>query len=135
MNVEERPIIVFDALCLLCSAHAQWVVKHDRKGRFRLASVQSATGAFLCRRFGIDPADPMSILLVEGGRARVDSDAILAILSGLGGVRRVAAAAARLVPAFLRDRLYRLIARNRFRLFGRRETCWLPDPAFRDRFL
>jgi len=122
-----HPVIVFDALCVLCSANAQFVLKHDRREHFRLASMQGEVGAGLYRRFGIDPADPESIILVEGDNVKRDSDAVLGIYAGLGWPWR-AAAALRLVPRFLRDLVYRWIARNRYRLFGRRETCWLPTP-------
>jgi predicted DCC family thiol-disulfide oxidoreductase YuxK len=134
MNGDDRPVIVFDALCLLCSANARLILRNDRRRRFRLASMQSEAGAALYRRFGIDPADPETMILVEGDRARRDSDAVLAIWSGLGWPWR-AAAAARIVPARLRDPVYRWLARNRYRWFGRRETCWLPGPDLADRFL
>jgi predicted DCC family thiol-disulfide oxidoreductase YuxK len=123
----DHPIIVFDAQCVLCSANAQFVLKHDRREHFRLASMQGEVGAGLYRRFGIDPADPESIILVEGDAEKRDSDAVLAIYAGLGWPWR-AAAALWLVPRLLRDPVYRWIARNRYRLFGRRETCWLPTP-------
>jgi predicted DCC family thiol-disulfide oxidoreductase YuxK len=131
---EPRPIIVFDAECLLCSANAQFILNHDRRGRFLLASMQGEAGTALYRRFGIDPADPDTLIVVEGDRVRRDSDAILAIWAGLGWPWR-AGAMFRLVPRLLRDPVYRWVARNRYRLFGKRDTCWLPDPAFRDRLL
>lgn len=131
---EPRPIIVFDAECLLCSANAQFVLNHDRRGRFLLASMQGEAGMALYRRFGIDPTDPDTLIVVEGDRVRRDSDAILAIWTGLGWPWR-AATMFHLVPRILRDSVYRWVARNRYRLFGRRDTCWLPDPAFRDRLL
>ena len=121
----DHPVIVFDAQCVLCSANAQFVLKHDRRDHFRLASMQGEVGAALFRRFGIDPADPETIILVDGDSVQLNSDAILAIYAGLGWPWR-AAAALRLVPRFLRDPVYRWVARNRYRLFGRRETCWLP---------
>jgi len=129
-----HPIIVFDAECLLCSANAQFVLNHDRRGRFLLASMQGEAGSALYRRFGIDPADPDTLIVVEGDRVRRDSDAILAIWAGLGWPWR-AATMFRLVPRALRDLVYHWVARNRYRLFGKRDTCWLPDPAFRDRML
>jgi len=132
--MEKRPIIVFDAECLLCSANAQFVLDHDRQGRFLLASMQGEAGSALYRRFGIDPADPDTLIVVEGDRVRRDSDAILAIWAGLGWPWR-AGAMFRVVPRPLRDSVYRWVARNRYRLFGKRDTCWLPDPAFRDRML
>ena len=133
-TVSGHPIIVFDAECVLCSVNAQFVLRHDRRRRFRLASMQGDVGAALYRRFGIDPTDPDTLILVEGDRVRRDSDAVLAIYAGLGWPWR-AAALLRVVPRALRDPVYRLVARNRYRLFGRRATCWLPRPADADRVL
>jgi predicted DCC family thiol-disulfide oxidoreductase YuxK len=134
MAEDPRPIVVFDAQCLLCSANARFILKRDRRRRFRLAAMQSEAGAALYRRFGIDPADPETLILVTGEKALRDSDAVLAIYAGLGGPWR-AAAALRLVPRILRDPVYRWVARNRYRLFGRTETCWVPSPADRERML
>ena len=96
--------------------------------------MQGEVGAGLYRRFGIDPADPESIILVEGDDVKRDSDAVLAIYAGLGWPWR-AAVVFRLVPRFLRDPVYRWIGRNRYRLFGRREICWLPTPEQAHRVL
>ncbi|HEX8258077.1 MAG TPA: thiol-disulfide oxidoreductase DCC family protein [Allosphingosinicella sp.] len=134
MSGEDRPIVVFDGLCPLCSANARFILKHDRSGRLRLAAMQSEAGAALYRRFGIDPADPDTLILVAGGRALRDSDAVIAIWRELGWPWRLAAAASA-VPRGLRDPLYRWIARNRYRLFGRNSACWLPDPRYADRLL
>jgi predicted DCC family thiol-disulfide oxidoreductase YuxK len=128
------PVVVFDGICPLCSANARFILRRDRRRHFRLASMQSEAGQALYRRFGIDPADPETLIVVDGDRAIRDTDAILAIWSGLGWPWR-AAAALRIVPAALRDPLYRWVARNRYRLFGRRETCWLPGPELADRLL
>lgn len=129
-----RPIILFDGVCVLCTANAQFVLRHDGRGYFRLASVQSAAGRALCERFGVDPDNPDTMLVIEGERARRDSDAVLAIAEGLGWPWR-AAGALRIVPRALRDALYRRIARNRYRLFGRREACWVPNPEQKERIL
>jgi predicted DCC family thiol-disulfide oxidoreductase YuxK len=129
-----HPVIVFDAQCVLCSANAQFVLRHDRRGHFRLASMQGEAGAAIYRRFGIDPADPDTLIVVDGDTALRDSDAILAIWRGLGWPWRAGGVFA-LVPRGLRDPLYRWVARHRYRLFGRRESCWLPTPAQRDRVL
>lgn len=134
MSSDERPIIVFDSICPLCSAQVQFILSHDRQRRYRLAPMQGAAGMALYRRFGIDPADPDTFLLVEDGKAMRDSDAVIAILRGLGGPWR-AAGMARIVPRALRNRLYRWVARNRYRLFGRRSTCWVPSAEDRDRLL
>ncbi|GAA4222174.1 thiol-disulfide oxidoreductase DCC family protein [Sphingomonas endophytica] len=123
----DGPIIPFDAQCVLCSVNARFILRHDRRHRFRVAAMQGAAGAALLRRHAIDPTDPDTILVVEGDHVLRDSDAVIAIYVGLGWPWRVAGAA-RLVPPWLRDRAYRWIARNRNRLFGWRSTCWLPAP-------
>jgi predicted DCC family thiol-disulfide oxidoreductase YuxK len=133
-NDAEGPIIVFDAECVLCTVNAQFVLRHDRARRFRLASMQKEVGASLYRRFGIDPSDPESMIVVQGDHLLRDSDAVLAIYSGLGWPWK-AVSLLRIVPRFLRDPVYRWLARNRYRIFGRRETCWVPRPEDRDRLL
>jgi len=134
MPDDDAPIILFDAECVLCSANAQFVLRHDKRARFRLASIQGVAGAALCREHGLDPHDPTSILVVDGARVRRDSDAVLAIYEGLGWPWRLLALF-RLVPAFLRDPVYRWIARNRYRLFGKRATCWVAPPEYQNRIL
>ena len=130
----QGPVIVFDAMCVLCSANAQFVLRHDRIGRFRLASMQDETGAELYRRFGIDPANPDSMIVVDGAKVLRDSDAVLGIYAGLGWPWK-AFSLLRLVPKVLRDPAYRWLARNRYRIFGKRETCWLLTPEQADRML
>jgi predicted DCC family thiol-disulfide oxidoreductase YuxK len=129
-----HPIVVFDALCVLCSANAQLILRYDKAGRFRLASMQSDVGRELYRQFGLDPLDPESLIVVDGERMLRDSDAVLAIWTGLGGGWRIATGL-KIVPRALRDPAYRWIARHRYRLFGKRESCWLPSPEHADRLL
>ena len=135
MRVEEiGPIILFDAECVLCSYNAQFVLTHDKARRFRLASMQGEVGAALYRQHGLDPRDPISMLLIEEGRVRQDSDAVLRIYEALGFPWRLLGVL-RVIPTFLRDVVYRWVARNRYRLFGKRATCWVPPPEYRDRLL
>ena len=133
-QADDHPLIVFDGMCVLCSANARFVLRHDRRGHFRLTTAQGPLGESLYRRFGLSTDSYETMLVVERGRLLTESDAVLAIVRGLGWPWRAAAAAA-FVPRAVRDRLYRLIARNRFRLFGRRESCWVPTPAEADRIL
>ncbi len=128
------PIILFDAECILCSVNAQFVLTHDSKKRFRLAAMQGEVGSGLYRRFGIDPTNPDSIIVVDGDKMLRDSDAVLAIYAGLGWPWK-ALALFRLVPRVIRDPLYLFVARNRYRIFGKRKSCWLPSPDYRDRLL
>jgi predicted DCC family thiol-disulfide oxidoreductase YuxK len=131
---ETHPIILFDAECVPCSANAQFILTHDTARRYRLASMQGDVGAALFRQHGIDPTDPDTILVIDGDHVLRDSDAVLSIYVGLGWPWRLASAA-RIVPQALRDPVYRWVARNRYRIFGRRDSCWLPRPEDADRVL
>lgn len=133
-SASSGPIVVFDAECVLCSANAQFILAHDKRRHFRLAAMQGAVGSAIYRRHGIDAADPDTMVVAVGDIVLRNSDAIIAIYSGLGWPWR-ALAALRIVPRPLRDGVYRLVARNRYRLFGRRDTCWLPTAEYRDRLV
>lgn len=134
MTAHNRPIIVFDDVCVLCSANARFVLRFDRANHFLLASMQGKVGAALYRRFGIDPSDPDTLIVVDSNRALRDRDAVLAIWDGLGWPW-LAVCIFRLVPRVLRDTVYRWVARNRYHIFGRREACWAPTPEQRLRVL
>ncbi len=134
MSSPDGKVIVFDGVCLLCSRSVAFVLAHDRQKQFRFATLQSATGRALLVRHGLDPEDPDSFLLADGTAGYANSDAIIGVLTALGGAWRLVALL-RLVPRLLRDRFYRWIARNRYRWFGRREACMVPSPEMRGRFL
>ncbi len=131
---DNQSVIVFDGMCVLCSANAQFVLKFDRKGYFRLAAMQGDTGAQLMRRAGLDPADPMSLVVFDQGRLLLDSDAVIRIYEAMGWPWR-AAVLARVIPRALRDPIYLFVARNRYRIFGKREQCWVPTPEQAKRIL
>ena len=127
-------IILFDAECVLCSANAQFVLTHDVAGHFRLASMPGEVGQALYRQHGMDPNDPVSMLAIEGARMRRDSDAVLSIYEGLGFPWKFLTIL-RVVPAFLRDPVYRWVARNRYRIFGKRTSCWIAPAEYQHRIL
>jgi predicted DCC family thiol-disulfide oxidoreductase YuxK len=129
-----HPIVLFDGVCNLCSGAVQFIIRRDPAGRFRFASLQSPLGEELLARFGIDPGLLDSVILVEGDRWSKESDAALRVARGLGGAWK-ALAILRVIPRPIRDAVYRLIARNRYRWFGKKESCWLPTPELRGRFL
>lgn len=96
--------------------------------------MQGDVGASLFGAHGLDPADPTSILVINGSSVRKDSDAILSIYEGLGYPWRLASML-RIIPRVVRDPIYRLIARNRYRWFGKRATCWVAPERYRSRML
>ncbi|GAB5480475.1 MAG: thiol-disulfide oxidoreductase DCC family protein [Parasphingorhabdus sp.] len=129
-----KAIVAFDAECILCSANAQFILRHDHKRHFMLASMQGDYGSALYRKYDIDPANPETLIVVQDNRLLRNSDAVLTIYAGLGWPWR-AVSALRFLPKFLRDPVYLLVARNRYHIFGKRDTCWLPQPEFQDRML
>jgi predicted DCC family thiol-disulfide oxidoreductase YuxK len=133
-NAPPPAIVVFDGVCVLCSGAVRYLLPRDRAGRFRFAAMQTATGRRLLAEHGLDPADPVSFLLLEDGRTHTDSGAILRVLVLLGGWWRLAAAFYA-VPRPLRDAVYRFVARRRYRWFGRRERCFVPTADTAHRFL
>lgn len=131
----EGPIVVFDGVCVLCNGWVRFLLRHDRRRRFRFAAMQSETGRALLSAHGLDPDDPASFLLVNSDAASTDTQAIAGVLAALGLPWSIAAFALRLTPSRLRDAAYRHLARNRYRWFGRRDACVLPPPSERARFL
>ncbi len=126
-------VIVFDGACVLCNGWVRFLLKHDHKGRYRFAAMQGEAGQRLLAAHGLDPHDPSSFLLIEGEQSWQDTDAIRRVVAGLGGGWRLAHALV-LLPRPLRDALYRMVARNRYRWFGT-TTCRVPDAADRWRFV
>jgi predicted DCC family thiol-disulfide oxidoreductase YuxK len=133
MSDGEPPVMVFDGICVFCSRSVAFILRHEQEALIRFVAIQSAEGRSLARTHGVDPDDPDSFLFIENGVAYPKSGGIIALTrylkapwSGL--------AALRLLPRPIRDWLYDRIARNRYRLFGKRRHCLLPDPAMRQRF-
>lgn len=127
-------IIVFDAGCVLCSGWVQFLLKRDRRKVFRFASMQTPAGAALLKDAGLSVEDLQTILLVDGDRSYQHTAAILRIVHQLGWTWRLLWLGW-LVPAPIRDATYRFVARNRYRIFGRREQCFLPSAEDRNRFI
>ncbi|MBC6980474.1 DCC1-like thiol-disulfide oxidoreductase family protein [Caulobacter sp. 17J80-11] len=131
---DDRPVIVFDGACVFCSGWAKTVLRHDRRRRYRLATAQSPLGQALYVHFGLEPQDYETNLLIEDGRAWTKSEGTIRMFEGLGAPWS-AAVVMRVLPEPIRDALYEFVARNRFRLAGRREVCFVPQPGDRERVL
>jgi len=130
-----QPLYFFDGYCVLCSGFVRFCLEHDGDGQLKFASAQSALGRRVLGELGL-PAETLdrTILLVEGGKVHSHSTAVLHALKHLQGPVRYLRPL-QLIPAFLRDPIYRLIARNRYRWFGRQPACYLPTPETRARFV
>jgi predicted DCC family thiol-disulfide oxidoreductase YuxK len=131
---DDHPIIVFDAHCVLCSGWIGFILRRDRTGIFRLLPAQSALGRALYLHYGLDPENYEAYLLIADGVAFFKSEATIRMTQRLGFPWSLAAAF-RVLPESFRDRLYDWVARNRFRLFGRRTACYRPDARYQARFL
>jgi predicted DCC family thiol-disulfide oxidoreductase YuxK len=126
-------VILYDGVCVFCSRWIRFIAARDKDRRFRFTAIQSGYGTRLALAFGIDPKDPDTNAVIHDGIANFKSDAALTVLSHLPGWGWVRAL--RAVPKPLRDAVYNLVARNRYRIFGKYQECFVPDAGFRDRVM
>ena len=122
-------VILYDGVCVFCSRWVRFVAKRDVNKRFRFTAIQSGYGTRLAQAFGIDPADPDTNAVIHGGVAYFKSNAALTVLGNLPGWRWVGVLWS--LPKPLRDAVYSLVARNRYRIFGKYEECFIPDADLR----
>jgi predicted DCC family thiol-disulfide oxidoreductase YuxK len=127
-------VVLFDGVCNFCNASVNFLLDHDPQHRLRFAALQSQAGQALLHRFKLPTSHFDTLVLVDGPRCYTRSDAALRIAGRLGGWWPLLSAFL-LVPPFLRDGAYDLLARNRYRWFGKREACRMPTPDLRARFL
>jgi predicted DCC family thiol-disulfide oxidoreductase YuxK len=140
VQTSSNPIILYDGVCGLCNRFVRFVLKRDRKDRFRFAALQSNFAREILQRHGLNPDSVDTVYLVlncsqPAERLLSRNDASTAVLEGLGGVWRLWAKLLGSFPRAFRDESYNLVARNRYRLFGRHASCPLPDPDDRHKFL
>ena len=131
--------MLYDGVCALCNGLVQFLLRHDHRRAFNFASLQGATGRMMVANSGANPGDLTTFYVVADYQARdprvlTRSDAALFVVGELGWPWR-AALVMRVVPKPIRDRAYDLVARTRYRVFGRYEQCMLPRPEFRGRFV
>ena len=126
-------VILYDGVCVFCSRWVRFVVARDVGARFRFTPIQSPYGTRLAQALGIDADDPDTNAVIHGGMAYFKSDAALTVLSNLPGWGFVRVLF--VVPKPMRDALYSFVARNRYRIFGKYETCFVPDAAMRARVM
>jgi len=130
MAEKERPVILFDGVCNLCTGSVQFVIERDSRKQFRFASLQSPIAEKLLGRRD----DLESMVLVQDGEIYRKSTAALLIAKRLDGLWPLLAAFL-VMPRFLRDAVYDWIGRRRYRMFGKRDACWVPNAELAERFL
>jgi len=130
---EGRHIILFDGVCNLCNRSVQFIIKKDKKGIFKFASLQSTVGKELLKEFELPEDSFQSFIYVKNDRAFSRSDAALEIAKMLNGVWPFAYFF-KIVPKFFRDPIYNLIARNRYKWFGKKDECMVPTSKMKERF-
>jgi predicted DCC family thiol-disulfide oxidoreductase YuxK len=140
MASDTNPILLYDGECGLCNRFVQFILKRDRNDRFRFAALQSDFAKKILARHGVNAADLDTVYLItEYGQPNESllnrSDAVIAVLSELGGIWRVESGFIRIMPRPLRNWYYNSIAINRYRIFGKYDVCPLPDPKDRHKFL
>ncbi|CDX63176.1 Thiol-disulfide oxidoreductase DCC [Mesorhizobium plurifarium] len=129
-----QPLIVFDGVCVFCSGFVQLILRLDREKRFRFATAQSPLGEALFRRHSLPTDDYDSNLAIIDGAAFTKLDSFVAVMAALGWPWR-AAKALLILPRPLRDWLYDRVARNRYALFGRKDSCEIPSAELRERLI
>ena len=129
-----KAVVLFDGVCNLCNGAVDFIVRHDRYNRFMFASLQSEAGQELLKHYQLPTHQFDSMVLIKEGKLYQRSTAALEIAGELPGALRLLAVF-KAVPAPVRDAVYNFIAQNRYRFFGEKETCRLPSPEERTRFL
>jgi predicted DCC family thiol-disulfide oxidoreductase YuxK len=133
-NLENKSIIFFDGVCNLCNSSVNFVIKHDKKAQFLFASFQSDAAKEILLHFNLKNFDSETVILVEGQKLYDKSTAALKIAKRLDGGFKLFYAFL-ILPKYFRDWIYDLIAKNRYRWFGKRENCIIPSAKLKNRFL
>jgi len=129
----EKAVIFFDGVCNLCNGAVQFVIKRDRKNYFKFAALQSDFAQQTLLGFNLQVKQGDSFVLLENGKVYEQSTAALKVARELNGLWPLLYVFI-IVPPFIRDPVYKFIARNRYKWFGKQESCWIPTPELKDRF-
>lgn len=129
-----QPVLLFDGVCNMCNSLVIFVIRNDKKGRFKFASLQSVQGQQLLKNFSLSTNEFDTFYFIQGNRYYTKSSAGLNVLKGLDGPWKLLYPLI-LVPKPLRDSIYSFVAKNRYKWFGKKEACMLPSPEMKKRFL
>lgn len=130
----EQPVVLFDGICNFCNFWVQFVIRRDKKAKLKFAVLQSETAKSILPIYSIDSDMLTSVILIEDGKAFLQSTAALRICKYLDGGWKLMYVLI-IIPSFLRNAIYNWISKNRYKWFGKKEECWIPTPDLRERFL
>jgi predicted DCC family thiol-disulfide oxidoreductase YuxK len=130
-----HPIVLYDGVCGMCNRMVRFVLRRDREGVFRFAALQSPLAERVLAGQGLRASELDTFYVVDGEEVLARSEAVMFVLRRLGGMWGVGAGVFRLLPRGMRDRMYGVVARNRYRVFGKYEVCPSPSKEERERFL
>lgn len=131
---EEKKLILFDGVCNLCNSSVNFIIDQDKHDVFRFASLQSGKGQEVMKQFGLPEGEYNSFLLLDNGKLYMRSTAALRVSKYLPGVWKILYAFI-IVPKFIRDFVYDIIAKHRYKWFGQAESCRVPTPELKAKFV
>lgn len=132
---KHKKLILFDGVCNLCNASVQYVIKHDKKNVFMFAALQSDVGQQIINHYNLDTSKTDSILLYSKDKGlKVKSSAALYIAKDLGFPKNIMTLFL-IVPPFMRHWVYDYVAKNRYKWYGKQESCWIPTPELKSKFI
>ena len=131
--INNEKILLFDGICNLCNNLVLFIIKRDPESQFKFASLQSEMGKLLLKKYILESNNLNTVVYIKGEKYFLKSTAILNIIKDLGGYWKLFYAFI-LIPKFIRDFIYDLIAKSRYRIFGKKESCMIPNPEINQRF-
>jgi len=131
--MNNQPVIFFDGICNLCNASVQFVIEHDKENYFNFSALQGDYAKNVLAEFNIVPENLDSILLLENGKLYTKSTSALRVARKLNGFWPLLYGFI-IIPKFIRDWVYDFIAKNRYKWWGKQESCWVPTPELKSRF-
>lgn len=129
-----KKVILFDGVCNVCDSFVQFILKRDKKGQFLFASLQSEIGKQLLKKHQVQVKELSTVVLIDGDKSYTHSDVPLRVMKALGSVYSLLYPF-RILPKDFRNKIYDWFSNNRYRFFGKKEVCMLPEPEWRSRFL
>ena len=132
--MNDNPVILFDAVCNFCNSWVNFAIKRDKRKKIRFASLQGETAKKILPSFNLNPKELSSVILIDNNKVYTQSSAGLRMFKYLDGGWKLGYGLI-IIPKFIRDFFYNIIARNRYKWFGKKEVCMVPTQELKDRFL